>query len=135
MNIPLPPYSRNAWKIIAGCVIGLVALGAILWAVSGIKTAYQNRQITKARQGVNVAAKELKDAQGAVNADRTDVAIKTEILKEKVQNAVDAISATDEQKAVVNQATANLANAVAANRPVGTTPAEIEKMLDDLGVK
>lgn len=122
-------------RIYVWLVVGIIAIGGTLFALDRVSGYKRDRDIKNARIAVNSAAQDLKDAQSKAIPDQIDVVVKTEKMKEAVNAAVLAVNSTDAQKVEVNRASQNLANAVAANRPVDVTAADIEKRLDELGVK
>ena len=122
-------------RIYLYCGVGLLTILAVLFALDRFGGYKRDRDIKNARIAVNGAAKDLKDAQNAVVVDQVDVAVKTIRMQEAVNAAVLAVETTETQKLEVNRAAQNLANAVAANRPVDVSAADIEKKLDALGVK
>lgn len=126
----LPPYTPKVWKIIFYCVIGLTLLGLILFGIDRCSTWNQNRKLNNAKQEVNVALQELANAKAAVDPHAESAAI--EKLKEATNTAIEATTATDEAKAETNAALANYKAARNANRPTGTTEAELLKAIEDL---
>lgn len=126
----LPPYTPKVWKILVYCVMGLVLLGIILFGVHSCNDWWAKRQINKAKQDVNIALQELANAKAAVDPHAESAAI--EKLKEATNTALAASAATDEAKAETNAALANYKAARNANRPTGTTEADLLKAMEGL---
>lgn len=135
MALALPPYSPTVWKAIIGVGGAVVLLGATLLLFDKCGTYFDDKKTTKLRANVNAAAQELKDAQANKDKDNIDVIVKTERMKAAVNAAVDAANATDAAKMEVARATQNLANAAASNRAVDVSVVEINRQLDNLGIK
>lgn len=123
----LPPYSAKVWKIGIYCAVGIVLLGIVLFGIDRCSTWNQKRKLNNALNEANVAMQELANAKAAVNPYAEAAAI--EKLKEATNTAIEASAATNAAKAQTNAALANYKAAINANRPVGTTEAELlEKM-------
>lgn len=145
MSLENPSYTELAldrWRMASGtvkaiivCAVILVVVGGVLFTIDRLTGWKQARDIKNARIAVNAAANDLKTAQDALTPDKVDIAVKTIQMQEATNAALLAVNATETQKIEVNRASQNLANAAAANRPVGVSAADIEKRLDELGVK
>lgn len=111
-------------------VIAVVALGVVLFAADRISTWNSKRKLNNAKQEVNVALQELANAKAAVNPYAEAAAV--EKLKEATNTALAASTATDEVKAETNAALANYKAVRNANKPVGTSEAELLKAMEGL---
>ena len=123
----------KARKALVYAVIGIIALGAILWAANSISNRWSNRQIDKLKANVNAAMVDLQQSQ-------VNIAVGKEIERQALENVnvatqqfTEAVNATDSAKTETNRALQNLASAVNSNRPVNITVDQLEKQLKELG--
>lgn len=126
-----PQY--RAVKIGSILLVVLFVIGAALFLFAKGSTYLGNRNIDKARANVNAALANVNAAKAVVGNDKVNEAVVLEQVNRAVGDAVNASTATDAAKANTNAALANYAAAVNANRPTGTTEADLDKALRELG--
>jgi preprotein translocase subunit SecF len=122
-------------KILLYAILGLVILGATLFAFDRYGKWRDSRDRTKLQANVNIALKELANVKADVTKDKQDEAVAIEKVKEATNSYIDAQNASTEARNAVNQALVNLQTQVNANKPVGTTAADLERRLNELGVE
>lgn len=118
--------------IAVSCFAGLVLLWYLFTQVQSCRT---DRAIKKDLRAVNAATKEVANAQIVVIQAQANVNAAVEKVKEATNAVVVATQASEAGQRDVNTAVQNLANAVAANRPVDVNAADLERRLNDLGVQ
>lgn len=129
----LPPYSTKVWRAILYCAVGLAILAIALFAASKIRTYITNRSIEKARANVNLALKEVANAQVIVTGDKVAENRAIEDVKVAANAAIEASLATNQAKAEAAQAVADYEAAKKAGVPTGTTEAQLDEKLRALG--
>lgn len=113
-------------------VVGLIALlFFVWWGITKCGQVRTQRNIDKLKTNINAATQELANAKANLANDKIDEAVKTEKLQEATNEYANAVSATEAQKAVTNQALANIAAAKDANT-ANTSAEDLKKLLDDL---
>tara|TARA_R110000868_G_scaffold57443_1_gene177361 strand:- start:60 stop:461 length:402 start_codon:yes stop_codon:yes gene_type:complete len=123
-------FTSKAVRVTVACVAALILGWYLLTQVNSCRT---NREIDKARANVNAALANVNASKGTVANDRVDEAVAIEKVKEAVNGAIAASTATDQAKAETNAAVANYEAAKKAGQPTGTTEADLDAKLKALG--
>jgi hypothetical protein len=76
---------------------------------------------------------DVNAAKQTVDGDRVEEAVAIEKVKQATNQALQASDATEAAKQAVNEALVKYQAAVNANRPTGTTQADLEAKLRELG--
>lgn len=118
--------SAKQWKIVGYCLIGLLLLGAVLFTMDKCGGYFSSRDIDKAKANLNAALANVNAAKDVVVNDRIDEAVVLEQVKQAANDVITASNATDQAKAEANAAVANYIAAKNANRPTGTTEADLD---------
>jgi hypothetical protein len=130
-----PPYSTRVWRIIGMCAVGIGIL-VIMWvAVDGISRWMANRGITKAQNDVNAAKQDLANITSNANVDKALANQAVANLQTAVNARLDAANASEAARTQTNAALANVGRAVNANLPVNTAANDLDRKLDNLGIQ
>ncbi len=126
------PPTAQGWKAIAGVVVLIAIIVLILFTMDKCGGYWSNRNIDKLKANVNAALADVNNAKGTVSNDKVDEAVALEKVKQAANDVITASNATDQAKTEANQAVANYIAAKNANRPTGTTEAQLDEALRKL---
>lgn len=124
-----PPYKPSTWKAIIVSAVLLAVIGVTLLFSDRCGTYFGDRSIRKGLENVNAAMANVNAAKAVVGNDRVDEGVVVEQVTQAVSDVIAASNATDQAKTEANAALANYRASVNANRPTGTTQADLEKKL------
>lgn len=117
-------------KAVIYVILGLVLLGAVLFAADRLSGWYRDRQIKRTRTELNAAVGNLQNAQVNLAKDQALDPVYKQDVADKTKAYLDAINATDAQRAVATQALSNL-NAVTNRHNVNISVNDLERKLDE----
>lgn len=119
-------------RIVLWAILGVVVLGALLFAADRITGWRDQRDIDRKRQEINSALANLANAQDRLQRDRMDEAVAAQDVIRKTEDYVNAVNATDAARVETNRALQNLNSAVNAGRNAGITADALEKRLNEV---
>lgn len=119
-------------RIVLWAVLGLVVLGALLFAADKVTGWRDRRAIEQKKQAINAAIGNLANAQNELQRDRIAEAVHKQDVINRTEKYLEAVNATDAARAETNRALENLNSAVSSGRNAGITADALEKRLNEI---
>lgn len=131
MNI-WPPYTTQVWKIIGGCVGGLIVLGFVLFTFDKCGTWRENRSTKKDKEKIANTVNEIANISNQISNLEIQKAEKQGELKRDVEILANQTFGLEEAKKETNAALSNFNKALQANSNVNATAEDFRRILEKL---
>lgn len=125
------PLSERAWKVIIGCIVGLVLIGAVLFVSDRVTGWWSARKIDKLKANINGTLTNIATAEKQIANLREKQAAELAEANVAVKEFNDEVGASEAARIEANKAL-EAVNAARNSNQVGVTVDELNKKLEAL---